>query len=163
MITTFTSESVCAGHPDKICDQISDAIVDAALTQDPRSRVAVETLVTKNFVSLAGEVTTKGKLNYKKIVRQTIRKLGYINSNLNFTYQSLIIVDTYGGMARVGGGCFSGKDPTKVDRSGAYASRFLAKNIIAHGLAKKARDFRRPPVAEADLFKNSCLWAFWQR
>lgn len=286
---TFTSESVCAGHPDKICDAISDAIVDAALSQDPKSRVAVETLVTTNKVILAGEVTSKAKLDYKKTAREQIKRLGYTKENLRFTYNSpitvaiheqsneiakgvddqgagdqgmmfgfacdetkelmplpitlahelaekidearnskiipylrpdgktqvtisyddekpvkieevvlaaphsekiklsqliddlyksvvkptllsfgfsfpkkrlvvngtgvwhlggpasdtgvtgrKIVVDTYGGYARVGGGAFSGKDPTKVDRSGAYAARFLAKNIVAAGLAKKA-------------------------
>ncbi|MFH0979746.1 MAG: methionine adenosyltransferase [Candidatus Roizmanbacteria bacterium] len=288
MRKTFTSESVCAGHPDKICDQISDAILDEALKQDKYSRVAVETMVTKNFVALAGEVTTKAKLNYKSIAREVIKKLGYTNPKLKFTNKSpiivkihtqspeiavgvdrlgagdqgmmygyatsetkeymplpiiishklamkidslreskklsylrpdgktqitaayedgrpknietvvlavphseevklnqvkedlykkavipvltsyglrvnrdqlivngtgvwhiggpasdtgvtgrKIIVDSYGSFAHVGGGCFSGKDPTKVDRSGAYAVRFLAKNIIAHNLAKK--------------------------
>ncbi len=286
MQTTFTSESVCAGHPDKICDQISDAILDEALRQDSFSRVAVETLVTKNYIALAGEVTTTGKLDYKKITRKIIRQLGYTNPLLHFSDQSpitvkihtqsneiaqgvdnlgagdqgmmfgyacsetpelmplsiilahrlarqmdrlkakkkylrpdgktqvtvvydngkpvavdnvilavphdkrvnleqvkrdlyqyvvvpvlaqyrmscqptrltvngtgvwhiggpasdtgvtgrKIIVDTYGAMARVGGGCFSGKDATKVDRSGAYAARYLAKNIVAAGLAKR--------------------------
>ena len=285
----FTSESVCSGHPDKICDQISDAVVDAALTKDPHARVAVETLVTKNYVTMAGEVTVKGKMAYQTIAKNIIKKLGYTDPHYKFTDKSpivvkihtqspeiavgvdnlgagdqgmmfgyacsdtpeymplpimlshmlaqqidtvrekkilpylrpdgktqvtvryengkpvgietvviavphqekikqtelktditqkvvnpvltkygfrvkpvqiivngtgvwyiggpasdtgvtgrKIIVDTYGGMARVGGGCFSGKDPTKVDRSGAYAARFLAKNIVAHGFAKKA-------------------------
>ncbi len=288
MVTTFTSESVSAGHPDKICDQISDAIVDAALAKDKYSRLGVETMVTKNFIALAGEVTTKGKLNYAKIAQDVIKNLGYTDPDLNFTYKSpievkihtqspdiavgvdnlgagdqgmmfgyaccetpslmplpiilahqlvsridevkekkilpylrpdgksqitvryeddkpvgvetvvlavphkesidrdqvkqdlyqhvvcpvlkkygykislgdvvlngtgvwhysgpaadtgvtgrKIVVDTYGGMARVGGGCFSGKDPTKVDRSGSYAARFLAKNIVANGLASR--------------------------
>jgi len=288
MTTTFTSESVCAGHPDKICDQISDAIVDHALASDKHSRVAVETMVSENFVAMVGEVTTKGKLNYEKIARDVIKKLGYTDPKLRFTFESpikikihsqsseiaagvdnlgagdqgmmfgyacceteslmplpisiahdlarkidevrekkilpylrpdgktqvtvryendkpqavetvilavphnekkeinevknelyqkvvvpilrkygykisinnvvfngtgiwhyggpasdsgvtgrKIVVDTYGGMARVGGGCFSGKDPTKVDRSGAYAARFLAKNVVAAKLAKR--------------------------
>lgn len=288
MKATFTSESVCAGHPDKVCDQISDAIVDHALSQDPYSRVAVETLVTADFIALAGEVTTKGKMPYKKIAKEVIKKLGYTDSKFKFTSNSpitvqihtqspeiaqgvdqegagdqgmmfgyactetkslmplpiamahaitkridevrekkiipylrpdgkaqvtieyengkavgvqsivtavphkenvelstvkkdlykyvilpiledykfkyseedvivngtgvwhfggpaadtgvtgrKIVVDTYGGMARVGGGAFSGKDPTKVDRSGAYAARFLAKNIVAHKLADR--------------------------
>lgn len=287
--STFTSESVCSGHPDKICDQISDGILDEALRQDRNSRVAVETMVTKDFIALAGEVTTKGTLPYKKIARNIIKQLGYTDKHLHFTYSSpievrihtqsseiaqgvdregagdqgmmfgyactetpcfmplpillahelaqkidnlrtndtlpylrpdgktqftvqyengvpkkieqvvvavphdektgldqvffdlqkeaitpilekykfsvpqenivvngtgawhvggpasdtgvtgrKIIVDTYGGFARVGGGAFSGKDPTKVDRSGAYAARFLAKNIVAAGLAKRA-------------------------
>ncbi len=310
MTTTFTSESVCAGHPDKICDQVSDAIVDAALSQDRYSRVAVETMVTKNFIALAGEVTTKDKLNYKTIAQKVIKKLGYIIPELNFSHKSpivikihtqsseiaqgvnqdgagdqgmmfgyacdetddlmpvpillshrlaeridevrekkiipylrpdgktqttvsydngrpkiveeivlavphkesvklaevkndlykkvvlpvlkqfgfsieeknivvngtgiwhiggpasdtgvtgrKIVVDTYGGMARVGGGAFSGKDPTKVDRSGAYAARFLAKNIVAHKLAKKAEvrlayfiGAKKPVMQEVETF-----------
>src|SRR3989344_903590 len=73
----FTSESVCAGHPDKVCDQVSDAIVDAALTQDPYSRVAVETLVTKDNLVLAGEVTSKAKLDFEQIARDKVKELGY--------------------------------------------------------------------------------------
>jgi S-adenosylmethionine synthetase len=287
--TLYTSESVCAGHPDKICDQISDAILDAALREDPLSRVAVETLVTTNRVVLAGEVTTRADLNYEQIARDVIRRLGYTNGIYNFNYESpisiyvhqqapdiaqgvdtggagdqgimygyasnetaelmpatiaiahrlaekidnlreskalpylrpdgktkvtlryengkpvevlklvmavphdqntdkeivkkdlyqkavvpvlenygleaslddlilngtgkwdvggphsdagltgrKIIVDTYGGIARHGGGAFSGKDATKVDRSGAYGARYVAKNIVAAGLADKA-------------------------
>ncbi len=288
--TFFTSESVAAGHPDKICDQISDAIVDAALTIDPKARVAVETLVTTDRVVLAGEVTVPKKIDYKKIAGDTIKSLGYTNGIYNFSYHSpisvyihkqspdiavgvddggagdqgmmfgyasretpeymplpiilahrivermdeirekgilpylrpdgksevkvryengrpvevvhvviavphdpkvskedvkrkliahvikpvltkykfktpraaeiiingtgkweiggpasdtgvtgrKIIVDTYGAFARHGGGAFSGKDPTKVDRSAAYACRYIAKNIIAAGLADRA-------------------------
>lgn len=282
----FTSESVCAGHPDKICDAISDAILDAAYTQDPQARVAVEALVSKNLVVLAGEVTFTGQIDYRQIVKQTIKRLGFTDPVFNFTpeadiiinihqqspdiargvnaegagdqgimygyactqtanymplpielahaltqrvdlvreqqlipylrpdgkaqvtvgyhngqpksietvvlavphHESInqaelkqdlinqvilpvvneykiyysnfklivngtgvwhipgpasdtgltgrkIIVDTYGGYARIGGGAFSGKDVTKVDRSGAYAARFAAKNIVAHGYA----------------------------
>ena len=284
----FTSESVCAGHPDKICDQISDAILDCALEKDKNARVAVETLVTTNKVVVAGEVTCKVDLDYKNIIREKIKELGYTNSVLGFdenadievlihqqskdiavgvdnegagdqgmmfgyacnetpqlmplpivlshelcrkmdelqfgqlsylrpdgkaevgvSYQNgkpvkvekivlakpfdptinyekvktdlynlvvlpilekynlnklteeevifngtgaweiggpasdtgvtgrKIVVDTYGGMGRIGGGCFSGKDPTKVDRSAAYAARFLAKNIVSKGLADR--------------------------
>ena len=284
----FTSESVAAGHPDKICDQISDAILDAALSQDPYSKVAVETLVTKDLVVLAGEVTSKARLDYKKITSSVIKDLGYTNGMFGFSHESpilvkiheqspeisvgvdsggagdqgmmfgfainetstlmplpisiahaliekldqvreqkklsylrpdgksevtvsyskgkptslervvlaaahsekidhsqlkedlymyvakpvlakfgfklnkndlvvngtgvwhipgpssdtgvtgrKIIVDSYGAFARAGGGAFSGKDPTKVDRSGAYAARFIAKNIVAVGLADK--------------------------
>lgn len=285
---SFTSESVCNGHPDKICDQISDALVDAVLAKDPKGRVAVETLVTTNKIILAGEVTAKGKINFEKIARTVVKNLGYINPLFHFTdtspveiyihtqspeiaegvdmegagdqgmmfgyactetpeYMPLpimlshklaqkideartstlpylrpdgktqttvtykngipqkvttvviavphdekisleevkhdvythivqpilhtygfsitpdqlllngtgvwhiggpasdtgvtgrkIVVDTYGGYARVGGGAFSGKDPTKVDRSGAYAARYLAKNIVSNHLAQKA-------------------------
>jgi S-adenosylmethionine synthetase len=290
---TFTSESVSAGHPDKVCDQISDAILDAALKDDKNSRVAVETLVKDNHVVLAGEITTGSIIDYEKIVRETINNIGYDDDALGFNgntcdvtnllgeqsqdiaqgvdefenheqgagdqglmfgyacietdtlmpapiyYSHLlmkkqaelmkngslnwlrpdakaqiscvyegdkvvgidavvlstqhdesisqtdlieavreeiikevlpnewlsddtlyhinptgkfviggpvgdagltgrkIIVDTYGGMARHGGGAFSGKDPSKVDRSAAYATRYVAKNIVAKGLATK--------------------------
>ena len=286
----FTSESVTEGHPDKICDQISDAIVDECLKADPHSRVAVETLVTKDRVVIAGEVTCPKKINYKKVARGVINDLGYTREEFGFSDKSpisiyvhqqspdiaqgvdnegagdqgmmfgfattetpelmplpimlshqlvknldrarekeilsylrpdgkaevvveyedgkpvnvpvvvmaaphdpkvsnsdltkdlidhvidpaldkylpkrvakrvrvivngtgrweiggpvsdtgvtgrKIIVDTYGGMGRHGGGCFSGKDATKVDRSGAYACRYLAKNIVAAGLADR--------------------------
>lgn len=287
--TTFTSESVCSGHPDKICDRISDSILDAVLTKDPFGRVAIETLATMNRVVIVGEMTTTAQIDIEQIARQTIRSLGYTQQRFHFsdtspidilvhsqspeiaqgvdldgagdqgmmfgyactqtkelmplpimlahtlaqtidtmretttipylrpdgktqvtveyrngipykiahvvvavphdekvrldrvkqdvythvvaptlnTYgfslaeQKLIVngtgvwhlggpasdagltgrkivVDTYGGYARVGGGCFSGKDPTKVDRSGAYAARFIAKNIVSQGLATEA-------------------------
>lgn len=288
-VTLFTSESVCAGHPDKICDAISDAILDAALLQDSLSRTGIETVAGANRIALFGEIKTRAKLNYETIVRDTISKLGYIEPAWGFSNQSefsndlhqqspeiaigvddggagdqgmmfgfavdesdqlmpipiaiahsltqaidrarekgdiswlrpdgkaqvtvryhdnrpvsvekvvaavahsenigaeevreeitkrilkpvieqygfslpgkndiiingtglwhipgpdsdagltgrKIVVDTYGGYARVGGGAFSGKDPSKVDRSGAYAARFIAKNIVANGLASK--------------------------
>lgn len=287
--TTFTSESVCAGHPDKICDQISDAILDAVLAQDRYGHVACETLAGFNRVVISGEITANAKVDFKKVAQEQIKRLGYVDPDYNFSdkssievhlheqsqeiavgvdkrgagdqgmmfgyacketdclmplpitmahalvkrmdqareeklikylrpdgksqvtieyrdgkpykvtqvviaipheesvnlskvkediYQSVVIpvldiygfkikkedlvvngtgvwhhggpaadcgvtgrkivVDTYGGYARVGGGAFSGKDPTKVDRSGAYAARFLAKNIVANNLAEKA-------------------------
>jgi len=288
-ISTFTSESVCQGHPDKICDSISDAILDEALRADKFARVAIETLVTFNKVVIAGEISANAKINYQQVIRQRIKDLGFTNPAFNFSDKSpieiyvheqspeiargvkpkgagdqgmmfgfacretsslmplpitiahklaerldevrnkkilaylrpdgktqvtieykngipvkisgvviavphnenitlkevkkdiynqvvkvvleqfgykisekdlivngtgswhiggpaydtgltgrKIVVDTYGGYARVGGGAFSGKDPTKVDRSGAYAARFLAKNIVAEKLADKA-------------------------
>ncbi|HEY6878564.1 MAG TPA: methionine adenosyltransferase [Polyangiales bacterium] len=80
----FTSESVTEGHPDKICDNISDAVLDALLAQDPRSRVACETLVKTGFVVLAGEITTKATVNYPEIVRATIKDIGYVSSEMGF-------------------------------------------------------------------------------
>jgi S-adenosylmethionine synthetase len=306
----FTSESVCAGHPDKICDSISDAILDAVLKQDPRGRVAVETLATFNRVVIVGEITANAKVDYEKIARKRIRDLGYTNPAFNFSdlspievdiheqspeisrgvkvkgagdqgmmfgfacretknfmplpitiahrlaqtidnarkqkilpylrpdgktqvtidyrnglpYKVLqvviavpheekvklaqvknglykkvvtkvldefglkvsekdfivngtgvwhmpgpasdsgltgrkIIVDTYGGYARVGGGSFSGKDPTKVDRSGAYAARFLAKHVVRENLADKAEvrlayfiGAKKPVMLEIETF-----------
>jgi S-adenosylmethionine synthetase len=80
----FTSESVTEGHPDKICDQISDTILDAMLEQDPSSRVAVETMVTTGLVHVAGEVTTSGYVEIPKIVREKIREIGYTSSDIGF-------------------------------------------------------------------------------
>ena len=208
----FTSESVSEGHPDKVCDRISDMVVDSYLSKDPVSRVACETLTTTNKVVLAGE--TRGpKIEKEELVskvRNCIKDIGYdqkgfswktVNIETHLHEQSTdiamgvdskdlnqekvretiipyikksipenfltdlsskeiyinptgqfiiggpdgdtgltgrkIIVDTYGGAAPHGGGAFSGKDPTKVDRSAAYASRYLAKNIVAAGVSDK--------------------------
>lgn len=282
----FTSESVAAGHPDKIADAISDAILDACLEQDPHARTGLETIVGANKIGLFGEIKTHANVDFESIARQTITRLGYTNPAWNFSDKSpiennihqqspeiavgvdndgagdqgmmfgfacnetedfmplpitiahaltrtldekresgeiswlrpdgksqvtvayekgnptevtkvvmavahdeqtdettvrkviieevintvlasfgyhinptkivingtglwhipgpdtdagltgrKIVVDGYGGYARVGGGAFSGKDPSKVDRSGAYAARYIAKNIVAKGLA----------------------------
>jgi len=80
----FTSESVTEGHPDKICDKISDAVLDAVLSQDPRARVACETLVKTGFVVLAGEITTKATVNFTEIARAAIRDIGYTSSDMGF-------------------------------------------------------------------------------
>ena len=80
----FTSESVTEGHPDKICDNVSDAVLDAVLTQDPRARVACETLVKTGFVVLAGEITTKAVVNFPDIARAAIRDIGYTSSDMGF-------------------------------------------------------------------------------
>ena len=284
----FTSESVSMGHPDKVADQVSDGVLDAILAQDPRSRVACETLCTTDLVVLSGEITTKAKLDYVQVARDVVKDIGYISDDIGFSYESCkvfvalhsqspdiamgvdregagdqglmfgyacnetptlmpfplyyahrimqrqaevrrdgrlpwlrpdaksqltvryvngkpveidtvvvstqhgpevahselseavieqiikpvlpkemltaktrylvnptgrfvvggphgdcgltgrkIIVDTYGGAARHGGGAFSGKDPSKVDRSAAYAGRYVAKNIVAAGLAER--------------------------
>ena len=289
----FTSECVTCGHPDKVADAISDAILDACLQQDPASRVACETMVTTNFCLICGEITTKAQVDYAQIARETIRSIGYIypgdgfdadtveiqcrihtqsadialgtndevggagdqgmmfggacdqtpelmplpialaralsnrltecvasndllradgktqvsvefdedgnvlgidtvvvsimhsedfeieelrkyvragviapvlssygfdiadvaNIHINPTGNFVIggpngdtgltgrkiIVDTYGGYFSHGGGAFSGKDPTKVDRSGAYMARYMAKNLVAAGLAKQVQ------------------------
>jgi S-adenosylmethionine synthetase len=282
----FTSESVSEGHPDKVCDQVSDAILDAYLAQDPASRVACECLATTDRMTIAGEITSKGKVDAEKVARDVIKKIGYVDGKIGFDYKTCkidvalhtqspdiamgvdtggagdqgmmfgyatdeteelmplpimlaqklvryltavrkkgeikylrpdsksqvtveydnekpvrveavvlssqhdgdvtlptiqkdltekvikkvipaklldkntkifinptgrfevggphgdtgltgrkIIVDTYGGMGRHGGGAFSGKDPSKVDRSAAYFARYVAKNIVAAGLA----------------------------
>ncbi|XBH79312.1 hypothetical protein VPH35_105320 [Triticum aestivum] len=239
----FTSESVNEGHPDKLCDQVSDAVLDACLAQDADSKVACETVTKTNMVMVLGEITTKATVDYEKIVRDTCRNIGFISDDVgldadrckvlvNIEQQSpdiaqgvhghftkrpeevgagdqgimfgyatdetpelmplshvlatklgarlteehvikpvipakyldentifhlnpsgrfviggphgdagltgrKIIIDTYGGWGAHGGGAFSGKDPTKVDRSGAYIARQAAKSIIASGLARR--------------------------
>ena len=251
----FTSESVSEGHPDKMADQISDAILDAIIKDDPNARVAVETMVKTGMAIVAGEVTTSTYVDLEDVVRGVILDIGYDSSDVGFDGASCavlnaigkqspdiamgvdessdheqgagdqglmfgyatsetevlmpapiyyshrlverqaelrkhgtlpwlrpdaksqvtkevlpaewlhagtkfhinptgqfiiggpvgdcgltgrkIIVDTYGGMARHGGGAFSGKDPSKVDRSAAYAGRYVAKNIVAAGLAER--------------------------
>jgi S-adenosylmethionine synthetase len=290
----FTSESVSEGHPDKICDQVSDAVLDAYLSADPHARVACETLVKNEMIIVAGEVSSSATIDLEKIVRDTVKDIGYIYPEIGFDYKGLkfvsylsqqspdiamgvdegkekeqgagdqglmfgfacketpefmplpialshrlmariseirkqdpqntflrpdakaqvtvnykgneptevvtvvistqhietislkdletfiinevvkkvipaslltastkylinptgrfviggpvgdcgltgrkIIVDTYGGYGRHGGGAFSGKDPSKVDRSAAYAARYIAKNVVAAGLADR--------------------------
>ena len=88
----FTSESVTEGHPDKVCDHISDAILDEFIRQDPDSRVAVETLVTTDFVTVAGEVTSKGKFDIEKVVRDTIAEIGYNDAVLKFDAKTCKVV-----------------------------------------------------------------------
>ena len=92
MKSYFTSESVTKGHPDKVADQISDAILDSLLAQDPYSRCAAETTVEKEKCHVMGEVTTKAKVDYKEIIRKTIRSIGYIDPSLGFSDQSEISV-----------------------------------------------------------------------
>jgi S-adenosylmethionine synthetase len=88
----FSSESVCSGHPDKICDQVSDAVLDAALALDPNSRVAVETLVTANKIVLAGEVTAPRALDFESIARTKVKELGYTDPAFGFTHTSPVEV-----------------------------------------------------------------------
>lgn len=88
----FTSESVSEGHPDKVADQVSDAILDAILTQDPRSRVACETLVTTGMAVIAGEITTNAVVEYPKVVRETIKEIGYNDSAMGFDWETCAVL-----------------------------------------------------------------------
>ena len=84
----FTSESVSEGHPDKVCDQVSDAILDAYLAGDPASRVACECLATTDRLTIAGEITSKTKVDAEKVARNTIRKIGYVDPKIGFDYKT---------------------------------------------------------------------------
>ena len=86
----FSSESVGEGHPDKICDQISDAILDACLKEDKFSRVACETAAKTGMIMVLGEITTKANLDYQKVIRDTIKKIGYDDSSKGLSYKSLV-------------------------------------------------------------------------
>jgi S-adenosylmethionine synthetase len=96
----FTSESVSEGHPDKVADQISDAVLDAILAQDPRSRVAAETLVKNNLVVLAGEVTTNARVNFDAVARKTIRRIGYTDPAIGFDTNTCTVIVAYGEQSR---------------------------------------------------------------
>ena len=84
----FTSESVTEGHPDKLCDYISDTILDECLKQDENSRVAVETFASKNLITVAGQITTNATIDVEKIVRDVLRKIGYDNENTDMDYRT---------------------------------------------------------------------------
>jgi S-adenosylmethionine synthetase len=107
----FTSESVTEGHPDKICDKVSDAILDAIIADDPRCRVACETLVKTGFVVVAGEITTSTYVNIPQIVRETVTEIGYVSSEMGFDGHSCGVLvaieaqspDINQGVDRVGG------------------------------------------------------------
>ena len=90
----FTSESVTEGHPDKICDNISDAILDAILEQDPMGRVACETLTTTGMVTVMGEITTTAQIDIPSIVRSTVREIGYTSSEYGFDADSCAVPST---------------------------------------------------------------------
>src|SRR5687768_1156715 len=90
----FTSESVTEGHPDKLCDQISDAVLDAMLEQDPMSRVACEATVTTGFVSILGEITTSAYVDLQEVVRRTVREVGYNSSHIGFDWETCGVISS---------------------------------------------------------------------
>ncbi|MEJ2705019.1 MAG: S-adenosylmethionine synthetase N-terminal domain-containing protein, partial [Sedimentisphaerales bacterium] len=90
----FTSESVTMGHPDKVADHVSDAILDAMLAQDPKSRVACETLVTTGLVVVAGEITTKAIVDVPTVVRETIKEIGYTDPAMGFDFENCAVMVT---------------------------------------------------------------------
>ena len=154
MRVTFASESVTEGHPDRVCDTISDSVLDAALMLDPKARVACETLVSENLTVITKEVSDVVLDNLDRLLSHQVmdRERDRLDSTVIFVNPTgaflvggpkadaggmgwKIIVDTYGGMGRHGGGAFSGKDPSKVDRSAAYMARYIAKSVVAAELA----------------------------
>ena len=88
----FTSESVTEGHPDKICDQISDAILDAVLNDDPTGRVACETLATTGLIMISGEITTNARVDYSKVARETVREIGYTRAKYGFDSETCAVI-----------------------------------------------------------------------
>jgi S-adenosylmethionine synthetase len=127
----FTSESVTEGHPDKICDQISDSILDAMLEQDPNSRVAVETLVTTGLVHVAGEVTTSGYVEIPKLVREKIREIGYTSSDIGFDGDSCGVSISIGQQSP---DIAQGVDSGLEARSGSSKDRFDSQGAGDQGI-----------------------------
>lgn len=90
----FTSESVTVGHPDKICDRVSDSVLDDLIAQDPKSRVACETLATTGLVLISGEITTLGYCDFQKVVREAVRDIGYTKAEYGFDYQTCCVLSS---------------------------------------------------------------------
>ena len=164
----FTSESVTEGHPDKICDQISDTILDAMLEQDPSSRVAVETMVTTGLVHVAGEVTTSGYVEIPKLVREKIREIGYTSSDIGFDGDSCGVSISIGQQSP---DIAQGVDAGFEKREGASVDRFDSQGAgdqgimfgyatdetptlvptaihLAHRLSEKLADVRKQGVVD---------------
>jgi S-adenosylmethionine synthetase len=151
----FTSESVSEGHPDKICDQISDAVLDAALEQDPYSRVACESLVKTGLVVVAGEITTSAKLDYGKIARQVVEEIGYNDGALGFDARSCgVIVSVEEQSPDIAQGVSTDRKIKKTQGAGDQGMMFgyacnetpemmPATISYSHSLLRKLRDFRR--------------------
>jgi S-adenosylmethionine synthetase len=132
----FTSESVTEGHPDKICDQISDTILDAMLEQDPNSRVAVETMVTTGLVHLAGEVTTEGYVEIPQLVREKIRQIGYTSSDIGFDGSSCGVSVSIGQQSPdIAVGVDKGLEARSLDSSDRYDAQGAGDQGIMFGYA----------------------------
>jgi len=157
----FTSESVNEGHPDKLADQVSDAVVDACFAQDPDSHVACETCTGTGFVMVFGEITTKAVVDYEQIVRDTVQGIGFDAVEKGLDYKTCEVINKLHSQSAEIANCVHAKqqtpeeigagdqghmfgyatdetkDPSKVDRSAAYYCRWIAKSLVAAKLCKR--------------------------